>query len=283
MGRTNGSRVRGFTLVELLVVIAIIAILASLLLPALSLARERARQARCLGQGKDIMNGMTIWYDNAERYPPWDLPPRHNGWIGGPSDHLNAWPEMLALVGRFDPQVMASLEDAFKTNGLPVEKFTRVLDNLEVFMCPSDKPHPHRINADRAREWSFESEAGGYKYSYGIGYAASFGASISETTGQLVRSLHKNASAQICIADSTWSWVANYSGYYVDDPNSQWNYPQWYSNGTGYFHGKYNSVNVFCRDGSAKWQQYGKAGGGISFRKAFFWGTRESKDEYHSP
>ncbi|NCP30845.1 MAG: prepilin-type N-terminal cleavage/methylation domain-containing protein, partial [Armatimonadetes bacterium] len=50
----KGTKKRGFTLIELLVVIAIIAILAAILFPVFAKAREKARQASCLSNQKQI-------------------------------------------------------------------------------------------------------------------------------------------------------------------------------------------------------------------------------------
>jgi len=86
--RTVRSTHLHFTLVELLVVVAIIAVLASLLMPALSMARERARQTQCLANLKMIGLATALYADDESGYTPsWGM--------SGPSSLTAFWVDAL--------------------------------------------------------------------------------------------------------------------------------------------------------------------------------------------
>lgn len=80
-----------FTLIELLVVIAIIAILAAMLMPALSKAREAARGSDCLSRHKQCMLGVNMYTSDFSGYAPLRNPNDQEGW--------ESWADSLKGLG----------------------------------------------------------------------------------------------------------------------------------------------------------------------------------------
>lgn len=81
--RSFRNESKGFTLIELLVVIAIIAILAAILFPVFAKAREKARQASCESNERQV--GLAILQyvqDNDEHFPTGDQNDLGAGWVG---------------------------------------------------------------------------------------------------------------------------------------------------------------------------------------------------------
>ena len=77
--RNPFKKQRAFTLIELLVVMAIISILASLLLPSLSLAKERARRIQCVSNQRQISMALRMWSDDNRFRYPWETTADNGG------------------------------------------------------------------------------------------------------------------------------------------------------------------------------------------------------------
>jgi len=191
-------RTRGFTLIELLVVIAIIAILAAILFPVFARAREKARQASCQSNQKQIMLGHLMYQTDYDGRLTMVRAGNHCSSANG------CWP------------------DRWRTWRLTLQPYVK---NVQLFDCPSLAPGWSENNGNNRFDIPSASYGMNNRFCGGCGVNRWQKAErISEPALQIVVCDHMNVDANVFCGTGGGGHLNNLTGCIRQPHNSGANY-----------------------------------------------------------
>jgi prepilin-type N-terminal cleavage/methylation domain-containing protein/prepilin-type processing-associated H-X9-DG protein len=204
-------RKKGFTLIELLVVISIIALLLSILMPGLQLAKAKAKNLLCSTNVKGII---TAWHmysgDNGEKLcspltrhtPPDPSDPIKNQWVWGPTEKMSdgTGNPIPYSAGSFEPT------EAERKEGLRRGALWPYLETVDVFHCQSDKS-----KNDNFRSYSMTDSMNG------VGGWASTDYKIYRSQGEI-----RNPAGKIVLLEENDSRGCNFGSFIMEPVAQKW-------------------------------------------------------------
>ena len=140
---------KGFTLVELLVVISIIALLVSILLPALNNARRKALTVTCLSQQRSLILAWTVYAGENDDHLVRGRAKGGYDWVYFPQDEMGV-PEILDYKN--------------EQRGIEQGKLFRYLNDLDVYRCPAATGDYVGIYDESFRSYSIAGSMNGSHY-----------------------------------------------------------------------------------------------------------------------